>query len=111
MRTDVRYHVRMSRRSAPSAPPAVSRARKPTNLSLPPDLVAEVDALAGPRGRSAFVEEAVRRAIRRERLRVAIESTAGAWAGKGPAMWDEPDGVVRWVRELRVEETDPGPER
>ena len=29
-----------------------------TNLTLPAELMAQVDALAGPRGRSAFVAEA-----------------------------------------------------
>lgn len=80
-----------------------------TNLSLPRDLVRELDEVAGKRNRSAFVEEAVRYRLRREKLRRAIESTAGAWKGKGPAEWDEPDGVVNWVRRLRAEETDPGP--
>ena len=84
--------------------------RMATNLSLPVDLVAEVDVLAGKRNRSAFVEDAVRRALRRERLRQAIERTAGAWHGKGPAEWSTPDGVVAWVRQARVEETDPGPD-
>jgi predicted transcriptional regulator len=80
-----------------------------TNLTLPPELVAEVDALAGRRNRSRFVEEAVRARLRRERLGTAIEKAAGAWAGRGPTEWGEPDGVVAWVRAQRVMETDPGP--
>jgi biotin-(acetyl-CoA carboxylase) ligase len=78
-----------------------------TNLSLPRELIREVDAVAGPRNRSAFVEDAVRKALRREQLRVAIEQTAGAWKGRGPRAWEEPDGVAAWVRTLRNEETDP----
>ena len=31
-----------------------------TNLMLPPELVAEVDRIAGPRNRSRYVAEAVR---------------------------------------------------
>ena len=80
--------------------------RMATNLSLPRDLIHEVDEVAGPRNRSAFVEEAVRKALRREQLRVAMDKTAGAWKGRGQAEWDEPEGVVRWVRALRTEETD-----
>jgi Arc/MetJ-type ribon-helix-helix transcriptional regulator len=79
-----------------------------TNLSLPRDLIREVDAVAGPRNRSAFVEDAVRTALRREQLRAAIERTAGAWKGRGPRAWEEPDGVAVWVRALRTELTDPG---
>jgi len=84
--------------------------RIPTNLTLPADLVAEVDAVAGRRNRSRFIEDAVRTRLKRERLGLAIEQTFGAWAGKGPPEWDEPGGVVRWVRAQRAMETDPGPE-
>jgi hypothetical protein len=84
--------------------------RMATNLSLPRDLVAEIDAVAGRRQRSAFVEEAVQRALRRERLRVAMKRAAGAWKGLGPPEWEKSEGVVEWVRQLRAEETDPGPE-
>jgi len=51
--------------------------RVATNLTLPPELVAEIDVIAGPRGRSRFVEDAVRRAVERERLRVAASRVAG----------------------------------
>jgi predicted transcriptional regulator len=82
--------------------------RMATNLSLPRDLIREVDEIAGPRNRSAFVEDALRRALRREQLRIAMEKTAGAWKESGLRAWDEPDGVVNWVRALRTEKTDPG---
>ena len=81
-----------------------------TNITLPKDLVRELDAFAGHRNRSAFIEDAIRDRLRRERVRRAFESVRGAWAGKGPAVWDEPDGVARWVRKLRAEVTDPGPD-
>ena len=100
-------HVRTER----SARPRTERDRVPTNLTLPRSLVAEVDALAGERGRSRFIEDATRAALRRERLRLAIERTAGAWVGRDdlPSEWSTSEGVVAWVRALRAEETDPGP--
>jgi Arc/MetJ-type ribon-helix-helix transcriptional regulator len=101
MRNDLRMTVRTEDRPR--------KCRVPTNLSLPRELVSQLDEIVGPRNRSAFVEEAIRYRLRREKLRQAIERTAGAWKGKGPAEWDEPDGVVSWVRGLRAEETDPGP--
>lgn len=82
----------------------------PTNLTLPRDLVEELDAVCGPRNRSAFVEEAVRARLKRERLRLAWERSAGAWKGRGLPEWDEPDGVANWVHAIRREVTDPGPE-
>lgn len=84
--------------------------RIPTNLSLPRDLVEELDEVAGARNRSAFVEEAIRYRLRRERFRRAIETTAGAWKAEDYPEFATPDDVVRWVRARRAEVTDPGPE-
>ena len=83
--------------------------RTPTNLTLPPDLVAEIDEVAGPRGRSRFVEEAVRRALQRERLRIAAARVAGRW--RDPPLFPTSEAVVEWVRRGRSEETDSGPAR
>jgi hypothetical protein len=75
-----------------------------TNVTLPTSLLAEVDRLAGPRGRSRYVAEAVARRVRRDALGEAIRETAGAMRGR-PG-WMGPDEVMRWVEELRSEETD-----
>lgn len=72
-----------------------------TNVTLPADLLREVDELAGPRGRSQFVAEAVTAKVKRERLRRAIDATAGALVGK-PG-WMTPDESYRWVRSMREE--------
>jgi metal-responsive CopG/Arc/MetJ family transcriptional regulator len=75
-----------------------------TNLTLPEDLLAEVDKLAGPRGRSRYVAEAVAQRVKRDKLGKAIRETAGIMVGS-PG-WMSPDEVVRWVDFLRSEETD-----
>ncbi len=75
-----------------------------TNVTIPADLMAKVDELAGPRGRSRYVAEAVAQRVRRDELGRAIAETAGAMVGK-PG-WMGPDEVARWVEELRSEETD-----
>ncbi len=75
-----------------------------TNLTLPPDLLKEVDKLAGPRGRSRYVAEAVAQRVKRDKLGKAIRETAGIMVGK-PG-WMSPDEVVAWVDFLRSEETD-----
>ncbi len=82
----------------------------PTNLTLPRDLVSEVDAVAGERGRSRFIEDATRYALRRARLRQAIERTAGVLRAEDYPEWRTSEDVVAWVRALRAEETDPGSE-
>lgn len=76
-----------------------------TNVTLPQDLLKQVDEIAGPRGRSRYVAEAVLQRVKRDRLGQAIRETAGIMVGK-PG-WMSPDEVVRWVDELRSEETDP----
>jgi len=75
-----------------------------TNVTLPGELLEEVDRLAGPRGRSRYVAEAVAQRVKRDRLGSAIRETAGVMVGR-PG-WMSPDEVVRWVDELRSEETD-----
>jgi metal-responsive CopG/Arc/MetJ family transcriptional regulator len=77
-------------------------------MSLPEELVAQLDGIAGPRNRSAFAEEAIRRAIKRERLRLAIERTAGSLPMEHYPHWRTSEDVVAWVRMMRAEETDPG---
>ena len=75
-----------------------------TNLTLPEDLLKEVDELAGPRGRSRYVAEAVAQRVRRDRLGRAIRDTAGVLAGKPERLSRE--DVTAWIDELRSEESD-----
>lgn len=81
-----------------------TRTRAPTNLTLPLDLVAQVDAIAGARGRSRFIEEATRAAIRREQLRQMHETVAGVLAAENYPQWATSEAVVAWVRESRSED-------
>jgi len=75
-----------------------------TNVTLPGRLLAQVDRLAGHRGRSRYVAEAVAQRVRRDELGAAIRETAGAMVGRSG--WMGPDEVSRWVEELRSEETE-----
>lgn len=79
-----------------------------TNLLLPADLVAEVDAVAGPRNRSRYVAEALRARLRADRLRRAVEATAGVLRPDAYPDWGSSDDVVAWVHARREERTDPG---
>jgi metal-responsive CopG/Arc/MetJ family transcriptional regulator len=75
-----------------------------TNLTLPVALMREVDEIAGPRGRSRYVAEAVAQRVKRDRLRRAIDETAGIFVGTPYEMTREQ--VSAWIEELRSEETD-----
>jgi Arc/MetJ-type ribon-helix-helix transcriptional regulator len=74
-----------------------------TNLTLPEELIHEIDELAGPRGRSAYVAEAVRARLKRDRMRKILDETYGA--ARGHSQWEDADEVYRWVRSLREDST------
>ena len=74
------------------------------NLTLPEDLLAEVDEIADPHGRSRYVAEAVAQRLRRDRLRRAVNESAGVLRGTPHEMSREQ--VTAWIDELRAEETD-----
>ena len=94
-RRTVCYHVRMNVR---------------TNLMLPKELVEAIDEVAGPRGRSRYVTEALTRQLRRDRQKVAFEATFGALSAQDYPHWSTPEQVIDWVRAGRAEATDPGAE-
>ena len=75
-----------------------------TNVTLPEQLLKEVDELAGPRGRSQFVADAVAYKVKRERLRKAIEAARGVAVGTPFEM--TPDEAYRWVRAMREDDDD-----
>jgi metal-responsive CopG/Arc/MetJ family transcriptional regulator len=68
-------------------------------VTIPTDLLDEVDDLAGAGGRSAFVVEALAAKVKRERLRRAIEETRGAL--RDSPTWSTAEETYRWVRSLR----------
>jgi hypothetical protein len=70
-----------------------------TTVTVPAELMEQVDELAGPRGRSAFVTEAIEARVKRERLRAALDRVHGIYVGTPFEMDDEQ--AYRWVREQR----------
>ena len=108
MRKTLRMNVRMKKTRYPidrTYEPAPAPRRIPVNLSLPEDLVRALDEVAGPRKRSAFTEEALRRAIKREQFRIATERYAGSLRPEDYPYWRTSEDVVEWVRRMRAEET------
>ena len=70
-----------------------------TNVTLPEEMIQEIDEMAGPRGRSAYVAEAVRARLKRDRMRKVFDETYGA--ASGHSQWQDADEAYRWVRSLR----------
>ena len=69
------------------------------HIVLPDDLIAEIDAAVGPRGRSAFLVETARAELRRRKLLAFLRSEGAVWRDE-----DHPElasGTEAWVRNLR----------
>jgi len=71
------------------------------HIVIPADLLREIDAIVGPRGRSAFLLETAREEVRRRKLLRFLESDDPAWSER-----DHPElgkASAEWVRQLRAE--------
>lgn len=68
------------------------------HITLDDEVIAEVDKVAGPRRRSAFIVEAVLDALDQHRRLALLESAFGSIAPEGH-VWD-PDPAA-WVRDER----------
>lgn len=74
------------------------------HIIIPDELLQEIDALVGPRGRSAFLLETAREEVRRRKLLRFFENAEPAWRDM-----DHPElkqGSAAWVRKLRSENED-----
>ncbi|MGA9673156.1 MAG: hypothetical protein WBQ94_28410 [Terracidiphilus sp.] len=73
-----------------------------THIVLPAELAKDIDELAGPRGRSAFIVETTAKEVRRRKLLAFLQSDEPGWRDE-----NHPDlvesGTADWVRSLRNE--------
>jgi hypothetical protein len=73
-----------------------------THIVLPSELAQDIDDLAGPRGRSAFIVETAAKEVRRRKLLAFLQSDEPVWSDE-----NHPDlaemGTAEWVRSLRNE--------
>lgn len=70
-----------------------------TLVSLPPQIVEEIDQTVGVRNRSSFLAELARRELKRRQQMLALEAAAGSWKDK-----DHPElakGAAAYVASLR----------
>lgn len=74
------------------------------HVLLPEDLLHEIDAIVGPRGRSAFLVETARNEVRRQKLLQFLDGNEPAWKDKDhPELGDQ---AGFWVKKLRRESED-----
>lgn len=70
-----------------------------THVILPSEIISQIDALVGKRGRSAFLAEVAEEALRRRKLLAILERTDEIWKTK-----DHPElkrGAAAWVSKMR----------
>jgi hypothetical protein len=71
------------------------------HIILPHDLIEEIDALVGPRGRSAFLVETARAELHRRRLLSFLRSDQPAWKEQNHPEFVQ--GTGAWVKKLRLQ--------
>jgi hypothetical protein len=79
-----------------------------TNVTLPAELLEQIDRVAGPRGRSSYIASVVAKQVRRDIQRAVFEKAFGGMIGK-PG-WMNPDEALAFAKELRASWDRPDPE-
>lgn len=73
-----------------------------THVLLPAEVLREIDALVGQRGRSAFLAEVAQQEVRRRKLLAILDGEVPAWKAR-----DHPElkrGAAAWVSKMRRSE-------
>ena len=71
-----------------------------TNITLPAELLEQIDRVVGPRGRSPYIASLLAKQVRRDLQRKVFEETFGAMIGK-PG-WMNADEALAFAKELRA---------
>lgn len=71
------------------------------HILIPADLLREIDAIVGPRGRSAFLLETAREEVRRRKLLRFLENDDPAWQERNHPELGKDSG--QWVQKMRAE--------
>jgi Arc/MetJ-type ribon-helix-helix transcriptional regulator len=72
-----------------------------THVSLPDDLVKDIDELVGKRKRSEFIADALEKSVRSEKMLRVIKEGAGILSDEDYPYWSTPEKVAQWLRDLR----------
>ena len=80
----------------------VTGGRMRMNVVFPDDLMQELRGTVPPGKRTEFVVEATRDRLVRQRQREGLLAAAGAWSDESEACLDTPEGVRRFLDEMRA---------
>ena len=75
--------------------------RRRVQVTLPDNLIEEIDSLVGPGDRNQFIASAVELELRRRRMPVALEEMDGALADVDIPGWETRESAAGWVRAMR----------
>jgi len=75
-----------------------------THITLPTKLAKEIDEIAGPRGRSAFLAELAENEVRKQRMLAFLDRGKPAWREEDHPEITEQGSAV-WVHNLRREKS------
>jgi len=73
------------------------------HITLPANILVAIDRLAGKRGRSKFITEAVEEKIAKEKFLKALKDSAGAWKDENHPELSSLKDINRYVRKMREE--------
>jgi metal-responsive CopG/Arc/MetJ family transcriptional regulator len=76
-----------------------------THVVMSDELLAEIDKIAGKRGRSRFLEEAAAEKLERLALTEAIDGSVGIVRGSSYSHWRDRSTTASWVRKTRRTES------
>jgi hypothetical protein len=79
----------------------MSAERNSVRVSLPKDLVEEIDRRVGERRRSGFLAEAAREKMEREDRAQTLERFAGWLKDVDVPGWETPEATAEWVHRQR----------
>ena len=74
---------------------------KRIHIVISTSLLAEIDALVGPRRRSEFIAEAIEQRLERDLFREAYDAAVGSLNPDDYPEWSSPEKTYEWVRKLR----------
>lgn len=76
------------------------------HLTIPFELAKEVNKLAGERGRSKFIAEALNEKIQKEKFKTAVKECAGAWKVENHSELTSENKVSEYIDNIRKQSSE-----